>query len=324
MKYRRVLVIGGSGFVGTELINKLAGAGTQVLVPSRRRERTRHLLVLPTVEVVQADIFQPAVLKSLIGRVDAVVNLVGVLHGKTGFPYGPEFANAHVELPRRVADACISTHVKRLLHMSALGVREGREHSMPSMYLRSKAAGEQVLRARSGIELTIFRPSVVFGPGDQFLNLFAKLARLALVLPVARAHAKLQPVFVRDVALAMFNALADPTTVGKTYELAGPDVLTLGELVALAARCSGHPRPVIALPDLLGKLQASLLEFMPGPTLMSRDNFASLKVDNILSNPASSGFSQLGITPTPLAAVAPGYLSQTSDYHSLARARAVR
>lgn len=156
------------------------------------------------------------------------------------------------------------------------------------------------------------------------MNLFAKLARLAPLLPVARAHAKLQPVFVQDVAQAMFNALADPASIGKTYELAGPDVFTLGELIALVSRYSGHRRPVIALPDFLGKLQASLLEFMPGPTLMSRDNFASLKVDNILSNPASSGFAQLGITPTPLAAIAPGYLSQASDYHSLARARAVR
>lgn len=324
MKYRRILVIGGSGFIGSELVAKLAANGHQVLVPTRRRERVRHLLVLPTVEVVQADIYQPALLKGLVSRVDAVINLVGVLHDKPGVPYGPKFATAHVELPRRIADACISTGAKRMLHMSALGVREGREHSMSSMYLRSKAAGEQALRSRTGLELTIFRPSVVFGPGDSFLNLFAKLARFVPFVPLARADTRLQPVFVRDVAQAMVNALDSPSTIGKTYELAGPEVFSLRELVSLATVCSGHPRAVFGLPDFLGKLQATVLEFLPGPTLMSRDNFASLKTNNVLVNQQAAGFAQLGITPASLSAMAPGYLSNTADLHSLARAKASR
>jgi uncharacterized protein YbjT (DUF2867 family) len=324
MKYRRILVIGGSGFIGSELVARLAAHGHQVLVPSRRRERVRHLLVLPTVEVVQVDIYQPALLKGLVARVDAVVNLVGVLHDKPGVPYGPKFATAHVELPRRIADACISTGAKRMLHMSALGVREGREHSMPSMYLRSKAAGEQALRSRTGLELTVFRPSVVFGQRDSFLNLFAKLALFAPFIPLARADTKLQPVFVQDVVLAMFNALHLPAAIGKTYELAGPEVYPLRDLVALAASYSGHPRAVFGLPDFLGKLQATLLEFMPGPTLMSRDNFASLKVDNVLVNSQAAGFAALGITPSSLSAVAPGYLSNKPDLHSQSRAKASR
>ncbi len=324
MKYRRILVIGGSGFIGSELVAKLAANGHQVIVPSRRRERVRHLLVLPTVEVVQADIAAPAILKGLVSRVDAVINLVGVLHDQQGVPYGPKFATAHVELPRKIADACISTGVKRMLHMSALGVREGREHSMPSMYLRSKAAGEQALRSRTGLELTIFRPSVVFGPGDSFLNLFAKLARVMPFVPLARADTKLQPVFVQDLAQAMVNALEMPAAIGKTYELGGPEVYTLRELVSLAATSSGHPRMVFGMPDFLGKLQATILEFLPGPTLMSRDNFASLKVNNVLINPQAAGFAQLGITPSALKAVAPRYLSGTPDPHSLLRAKASR
>lgn len=324
MKFQRVLVIGGTGFIGSELVARLVASGRQVIVPSRRRERARHLLVLPTVEVIQADVAQPATLKSLVARVDAVINLVGILHGRQGMPYGPEFAFAHVELPRRIADACTNTGVRRMLHMSALGVREGREHSMPSMYLRSKAAGEQVLRQRKGLDVTMFRPSVVFGPGDSFLNLFASLARFLPFIPLARAGARLQPVYVGDVARAMVAALDNPYAAGKAYELTGPDVFTLGELVRLAASTSGHPRPVLALPDMLGKIQATLMEFMPGPTLMSRDNFASLKADNIATGGQALGLAQLGITATPLSAIAPGYLSTAPDPYSLARAKANR
>lgn len=322
MKHHRVLVIGGTGFIGRELVARLVASGREVIVPTRRRERARQMLVLPTLEVVQADVAQPALLKSLVSRVDAVINLVGILHGSSGVPYGPEFAHAHVELPRRIADACINTGVRRMLHMSALGVREGREHSMPSMYLRSKAAGEQALRSRKGLELTSFRPSAVFGSDDAFLNRFAMLARWLPFIPLARGHAKLQPVYVGDVAQAMLNALDDPTSIGKAYELGGPEVFELAELVRRAAEWSGHPRPVMALPDALGKLQAMTLEFMPGPTLMSRDNFASLKADNVLTGANQPGLAQLGVTATALAAVAPTYLSRAPDPYSLARARA--
>jgi uncharacterized protein YbjT (DUF2867 family) len=324
MKYPRVLVIGGSGFIGSQLVAKLATSGRSVLVPSRHRERARHLIVLPTVEVMQADVYQTGQLKALAARVDAVVNLVGVLHGKPGVPYGKEFANAHVELTRRIADACIGSHAKRLIHVSALGVREGREHSMPSMYLRSKAAGEQVLRQRNGLELTILRPSVVFGPGDRFLNLFARLLHWLPVLPLARADSKLQPVYCDDVAQAIVNALDNQATVGKTYELVGPDVYSLRELVTMTGQWSGHRRPVIALPDALGRLQALMLEFAPGRTLMSRDNFDSLKANSIAATPAGPGLKELGITATPLSAVAPSYLGPALDPMSVVRARALR
>lgn len=324
MKYPRVLVIGGSGFIGSLVVAKLAAGGRAAIVPSRRRERARHLIVLPTVEVVQADVHQTGQLKALAARVDAVVNLVGILHGSTGVPYGKEFATAHVELTRRIADACTGSSAKRLIHVSALGVREGREHSMPSMYLRSKAAGEQVLRSRNGLDLTIMRPSVAFGPGDRFLNLFARLSAVLPVIPLARADSKLQPVAAQDIAQAIVNALDNPATIGKTYELVGPEVFTMRQLVTMASEWAGHRRPVLALPDALGRLQATLLEFAPGPTLMSRDNFDSLKVNNIAGTPPAPGLKELGIHPTPLSALAPGYLGQHLDQMSVLRARALR
>jgi uncharacterized protein YbjT (DUF2867 family) len=312
MRYPRILVIGGSGFLGRSLVAKLCASGRQVIVPTRRRERARHLLVLPTVDVVTADVAQPAILKSMVGRVDAVINLVGVLHSKPGMPYGPQFAHAHVELPRRIADACTGTGVQRLIHVSALGVREGGKANMPSGYLRSKAAGEQVLRTRKNLELTIVRPSVVFGVDDRFTNLFAKLARLAPILPVAKANATLQPVHSADVAQAIIHILENTDSVGKTFELAGPDVLTLGLIVRLTSEWSGHPRPVLRLPDFLGSLQALLAGCLPGEPLITRDN---------TSHP---GFDKLGIEPATLATIAPRYLSQGTDLHSLARARASR
>jgi len=304
MQASRILIVGGSGFLGRHVVARLSAQNRRVIVPTRRRERARHLVLLPTVEVVQTAISTDQELDALVSRCDAVVNLVGLLHSRWGDPYGPDFAAAHVELPRRLAASCARTGVRRLVHVSALGVRDDAT-ALPSMYLRSKSDGERAIRETPGVDWTIFRPSVVFGPEDQFLNMFAKLQRLFPVMPIARPDARFQPVYVGDVAQAVVRALDDAATVGKTYELAGPEVFTLEELVRLAGRWSGHPRPVVGLPYTLGQLQSSLLEFAPGPTLMSRDNFDSMKVDNVASGPIAP---ELGIVPTPLGAVAPLYL----------------
>jgi NADH dehydrogenase len=304
MQASRILIVGGSGFLGRHVVARLSAQNRRVIVPTRRRERARHLVLLPTVEVVQTAISTDQELDALVSRSDAVVNLVGLLHSRWGEPYGPDFAAAHVELPRRLAASCARTGVRRLVHVSALGVQEDAT-ALPSMYLRSKSDGERAIRETPGVDWTILRPSVVFGPEDQFLNMFAKLQRLFPVMPIARPDARFQPVYVGDVAQAVVRALDDAATVGKTYELAGPEVFTLEELVRLAGRWSGHPRPVVGLPYTLGQLQSSLLEFAPGPTLMSRDNFDSMKVDNVASGPIAP---ELGIVPTPLGAVAPLYL----------------
>ncbi|MBC7857688.1 MAG: complex I NDUFA9 subunit family protein, partial [Burkholderiaceae bacterium] len=230
-----VLVIGGSGFIGSHVVAKLAAGGVRAIVPTRRFERAKHLIYLPGVDVVEADIHQDAELRRLMRRqpLGAVVNLVGVLHSKPGQPYGPDFARAHVELPRRIVAACRTQahfqHCRRLLHMSAMGADSGGS----SMYQRSKGDGDAVVKG-SQLDWTIFRPSVVFGPEDNFLNMFATLARFFPVLPIGSADARFQPVWVGNVADAFVNALDNRDTFQRTYELAGPQIYRLRDLVAFA------------------------------------------------------------------------------------------
>lgn len=322
----RILVLGGSGFIGSRLVNRLSLANQFVIVPTRRRQRARYLVNLPLVDVVEADIADDVVLDRLIAGVDAVVNLVGVLHGGTGKPYGREFAQAHVELPRRIAAACAKHGVRRVVHMSALGAAS----DGPSMYLRSKGDGEAALRAQPGLDLTVFRPSVVFGSGDAFLNTFAQLQRLFPLVPLAGAATRFAPVWVGDVAAAMCNSLIGPRrgeTVGSSYALCGPHVYTLAELVRLSGRLAqvagGRGRPVLALPDGLGRLQARLLEFAPGTPLMSRDNLDSMRVDSICDG-SLPGFSpELGVVqPESVEAVAPTYLDPLANESDYDRIRA--
>lgn len=322
MRPERILVVGGSGFLGRHLCAQLAAQQRALVVPTRRRDRARHLFVLPAIDVVEADVGDDATLDALLARADAVVNLVGLLHDRRGDPYGPGFRAAHVDLPRRLAQGCARHGVRRLVHVSALGVVD--DGALPSMYLRSKRDGEQAIRGTAGVDWTIFRPSVVFGPEDRFLNLFASLQAFAPVMPLARAGTRFQPVFVGDVARAIVHALDRPEATGRTWELAGPEVRTLGDLVREAGRLAGHPRPILALPDALGALQATLLEFAPGPTLMSRDNFDSMAVDNVASTDARAVAAELGIAPlTPLAAAA-DWLGMPRSRFDAARARARR
>ncbi|HEY9278548.1 MAG TPA: complex I NDUFA9 subunit family protein [Eoetvoesiella sp.] len=301
----RVLVIGGTGFIGRHLVARLVAAGHAVYVPTRLYQRGRDLLVFPSAHLLEANIHDDTALEQLLAESDAVINLVGILHSRRGQPYGADFAHVHVELPRRIAAACRKVGVKRLLHVSALGASA----SGPSQYQRSKAAGEAALiqefQSYAGAAYTIFRPSVVFGPEDNFMNMFARLARWLPVVPLAGAKARLQPIYVGDVADVIAGALNNPQTYGRIYPLAGLTVYTLGELVSLAARWSGHPRRVLPLPMAIGRLQALFFESLPGEPIMSRDNLDSLKVDNLSPEPMAP---ELGVIPTPLESVAPRYL----------------
>jgi uncharacterized protein YbjT (DUF2867 family) len=293
MTFRSVLVLGGSGFIGGHVLAKLQATDWRVTVATRHYENAKHLLELPTVEdVIEADVHDDPALNRLMLGIDAVINLVGILHSRSGDPYGPDFARAHVELPRRIVAACAANGVHRYLHMSALGAAA----DAPSMYLRSKAAGEAAAFSNPAVHATAFRPSVVFGDGDRFLNLFATLERFLPVMLLASADAKFQPVY----------ALDNERTFGCAYELAGPRVYTLRELVKLAGEYTGHPRPVIGLPASLARMQAALMEHLPGEPLMTRDNLDSMKIDNIASGPVDP---ELGITLTELEAVAPYYLT---------------
>ncbi len=315
-----VVVFGGSGFIGTHLVARLSELGARVIVPTRRYERAKHLIFLPRVEVLEADIDDDAALRRLLPGRDAAINLVGVLHSRRGAPYGDAFRRAHVELPRRIVAACAHACVPRYLHMSALGAAiDG-----PSMYLRSKADGEVAARAEPTVAATIFRPSVVFGEGDSFLTRFARLQRWLPVVPLPGAEADFQPVYVGDVAQAFANALLDPRTRHQVYQLGGPQIYPLAELVRLAGKYAGHPRRVIPIPDALARIQAALFELLPGEPVISRDNLDSMKVDNVV-DPAiqATTAAALGIKLTPLEAVAPRYLS-TSERFDDFRARAGR
>lgn len=312
---KNILLVGGSGFLGSALADALYRRGWRITIPTRRRSRAMALALGPTVELVEADVHDAPTLDRLLAGQDVAVNLVGVLHGGRGQPYGRGFARAHVELPTRLADACIRAGVRRLLHVSALHA----DAAGPSAYLRSKGDGEAALMTRAGqLDLTLFRPSVVFGPGDSFLNLFADLLKSAPLVPLGGAHARFQPVFVGDVARAMVESLARPESVGKTYDLAGPTVYELAELVRMVGRAVGLPRPVIPLPDSLARLLALGMELLPNPP-MTRDNLDSMKQDSVCAG-APLPF---GLAPTPLEAVLPAYLSATRRFDGF-RTRARR
>lgn len=319
MRELKVVVFGGNGFIGSHLIGQLAGEGVRVVVPTRRPERAGALAMLPGVQVVAADIGKDDLVPLLQGA-DAAINLVGVLHSRRAKPYGPQFRHAHVDIPRRIVAACAAAGVPRYLHMSALGA----DSDGPSMYQRSKADGEVAARAEPTVAATIFRPSVVFGPGDNFLNMFAKMQAFLPLVPLACADAQFQPIYVGDVVRAFINALKDPKTRQQVYALGGPSIYTLAELVRLSGRYAHHQRPVIGLPAALGRLQAAVFELLPGDPLMSRDNLDSMAHDNVI-DPAIQALTAatLGIKLTALEAVAPGYLAPHDRFDDF-RARAGR
>lgn len=298
----RVLLIGGYGFVGSQVVAALAARGVRMTVAARRRERAKHLIMLPTVEAVEADVNDDATLARLCAGHDAVINLVGILKGGNGQPYGLGFARAHVELPGRVARAARVAGVQRLVHVSALKAA----NDAPSGYLRSKAAGEAAVRAEFP-GATIFRPSVIFGRGDSFLTMFASLLKIAPVVPLASPDALFQPVWIGNVAEAIVEALLRPEAEGQTYELCGPRTYTLRQLVEYAGEVSGHRRPIIGLSPSMSWLQAFAMETIGGP--MTRDNLASMSVPNVCEEGCALPF---GLMPAALEDIAPGYLARPS------------
>ena len=279
MKYD-ILLIGGNGFVGRVIAAQLQHAGYSVLVPTAHLGAARELRMLPKIHVEEADIHDFDELQSLCGRIKsngAVINLVGVLHDKPAQPYGKIFKAAHVGLPKNILTAMQLHGLKRYLHMSALGA----DSQGPSMYQRSKGDGEAAVKA-SNLDWTIFRPSVIFGAQDQFINLFAKLTKLFPAMPLANHQAQFQPVGVDDVASAFVKSLSMPQTIHQSYDLVGPTVYTMKEIVEFAARKAKTSCVIIPVPAFVGYLQALAFEFLPGPTLMSRDNIASMQLPNIL------------------------------------------
>ena len=300
-----VCILGGTGFIGRRLAARLGPDGYDVVVPTRSRQRHRQLLVLPSVDVVETNIHDPASLNALVAGCDAVINLVGVLNHSRRPLHG--FQSAHVDLVNQLVAACQQQGVKRVLHMSALKANAERG---PSDYLRTKGQGEAALKANGDdIAWTIFQPSVVFGPEDAFINRFAKLLTMAPVFPLARPNARFAPVYVEDVVAAFCRALSDPNTAGQTYELCGPQIYSLREITEFICKTLNIKRTTIGLPDSLSKLQAWVCEWIPGKPF-SMDNFRSLTVNSICSD---SGFAKLKLKPRPMDVIVPRYLRELNQ-----------
>lgn len=310
MEISSVCILGGSGFVGRAIADQLSPLGIRTRVVTRSGPKAMPLTVLPTVEVEVADAHDPAALRACFDNMDAVINLVGILHEDGA----QTFRRCHVELPRKVAEACRSSGVRHLLHMSALGAST----DGPSEYLRSKAEGEAALREAAGtVPVTIFRPSIIFGQDDRFLNLFAELARWFPVIPLAGAEARMQPIWVEDVARCYAAALGNARAHGEAYELCGPKAYTLAELVGFVARTLGRRPRVVGMPGALARMQAAVLERLPGK-VMTRDNLLSLGKDNVCACDFPALF---GFKPAPLEAVVPEYLMHTTARGRYARYR---
>jgi NADH dehydrogenase len=299
MKIENVCVLGGAGFIGGHLVAQLAASGRRVRVPTRRREAARRLWLLPGVEVVEDDVLAPGALARHIQGMDAVVNLVGILHERRA----GDFLRVHAEFALAVAKTCIAHGVPRLLHMSALAADE---HAA-SAYLQSKGRGEaSVLNAmHHGLAVTVLRPSVVFGPGDSFLNLFARLLPYAPILPLPAATARLKPVYVGDVARAFSAALDEPNCFGQRYDLCGPHEYTLRELVEYVARLKGLCPLIVPLSRRTSLWYARLMAHLPGKPI-TPDDVHALLAASACAGPFARIF---GFAPTALEAVAPFYLA---------------
>ncbi|HEY9268464.1 MAG TPA: complex I NDUFA9 subunit family protein [Methylotenera sp.] len=297
MQLRKICVLGGSGFVGSSIVAKLDQAGYAVTVLTRRRDSAKHLSLLPNVTVVECDVMDDQSLAAALTGADAVVNLIGILHqaGRTSFDA------MHHQLPARLAKICVAAGIQRLLQMSSLQA----DKTAPSEYLRSKAAGEAALLAfAQKLNITIFRPSIIFGRGDSFINLFATLIKFLPVVLLAKPQAKFQPVWVEDVASCFVASMQNTQTYGQVYELAGPKVYSFRELVQQVMSTLQIKRPIIGLGDHLSYAQAFMMELLP-VKLMSRDNVRSMEVDSVCQQPFPAIF---GVVPASMEAVIPEYL----------------
>ncbi len=315
MGINSICVLGGGGFIGSHLVAQLASQYTHIKVLTRRRERHRHLLVLPTVELLEADIHDPAALLEQFQGVDAVINLVGILN-EVG-EHQQTFRTAHVALTRKVVDACKASRVGRLLHMSAL---HANTVNGGSEYLRSKGEAEDYLftYTANSVQVSSFRPSVVFGPGDSFFNRFAGLLKIMPVFPLACPQSRFAPVYVGDVVNAFCADLADTQAGNRRYDLCGPEIYTLRQLVEYTAATLGLKRSIIGLPDAAARLQAVVMGHMPGKPF-SYDNYLSLQTDSVCGDNCTP-------QPTAIDSVVPGYLVRApkQDYLQVLRRRARR
>jgi len=313
---KNIFVLGGTGFVGRHVLQKLFQQGYTITVATRRAINAREVQTLPTVTVLELDVHDPAQLQQALAGHDAVVNLVAILHGSEA-----AFQKVHVDLPASLARCAVAAAAPHVVHVSALGADARAPDAAPSRYLRSKSRGELALQ-HPALAVSVLRPSVIFGAEDKFLNMFASLQQVFPFMPLAGASARFQPVWVEDVANAVVQLLQKRVPAGVTgvWEACGPKVFTLGELVhgagVWAGIAEGRGRPVIPLPAWAGRLQATMMELAPGEPLMSRDNLDSMKVDNVASG-TQAGLADLGIQAAALEPIAMDYLQRSRPGYGL-------
>lgn len=302
MTLKTICILGGTGFVGRHLAAALPQDQYRIRILTRTPTKARPLTVLPNVDVQFCNPFDANDLRQNLASTDILINLVGILNEKRDD--GKGFHRAHVDLTRHAIQACLDSGTKRYLHMSALNADA---NAGKSYYLRSKGEAEDTAHAAApdGLQVTSFRPSVIFGPGDSFFNRFAGLLKLTPgIFPLACARSRFAPVYVGDVVAAFTRAITDKKTIGQRYDLCGPEVYTLKQLVEYTAKVIGVRRAVIGLPDVLAKLQARMLQHVPTKPF-SMDNYRSLQTDSICT---VNGFTELGIHPASIEMIVPGYL----------------
>jgi len=303
-KQLKICILGGTGFVGHHVTADLVELGHRVTILTRRRQRHRDVLVWPTVGLREGNVYDPEFLKRHFRGMDAVINLVGILNERGH--RGRGFERAQVDLVLSIEEAIKATGTPRLLHMSALNAST----DAPSHNLRTKARGEEIAHGIPGCDVTSFRPSAIFGEHDTFTNRFAQLLRsIPWVFPLAKPEARMQPIHVDDVSQCFVWSLTRHETFGRSYNLGGPKVYTLLEIVEFIDRTIETGRRIIPLRDWQSRLQASVMEWVPGKPF-SVDNLRSLEVDSICRTPCPLPF---GIEPRSMEAVAPVYLSPASD-----------
>ncbi len=293
---KNICLIGGSGFVGTELAGQLARQGKNIRVLSRDVRKMKSLRVVPTIDVVEVDPYNVEALTAALRDQDVVINLVGILNTSVG--RGGTFEDAHVGLAQNLVTACETANVSRFIQISSL---KADAEDAPSEYLRSKGKATAILQA-SNLDLTVFCPSVIFGNGDGLFTRFANLLHAMPFMPLACADSRFAPVYVGDVAAEITKAIDDPDTTGKSYNLCGPDVFTLREIVEYTAEVLEIKRNIVGLPDAVAKIQAFFMELVPGKPF-SRDNYNSLQVDSICEDCDSK-------MPTHVRKIVPTYLGK--------------
>ena len=309
MAAQQLVILGGTGFVGSHLVSRLAADGHHIVLLSRNREQHRELGVLPQVSIRSAGVYNDDVLRREFDGADAVINLIGILNTQGRHT----FQRAHVDLTRRVIAACHASDVSRLHQMSSLKAGQGL-----SQYLKTRGEAEALVKA-SALDWTIYQPSVIFGEGDGLVSRFAALLRRMPVLPLARAKSRLAPTFVGDVAEAIARCVnSDKLGLRRCFELYGPDVFTLSEIVHQIRAAAGLHTPIIPLHDSLGRLQSQVAGLLPGKPF-SLDNFKSLRTDSVGK---TDGYAALGIVSQPFTPWLPRLLEGSPLQRRLDEARA--